>query len=113
MLLFAVVIALVVLSYFVQEKRDSSLMDSFRQEHLSRLDQVELRLTGAEEELDALEARITGIEDRLDELESVIGGVQAGEQDDYKALKKEQTALRDELNALRESINEQMEENGK
>lgn len=60
-LLFVVVIALVLLSYAVQRSRQSSDLDDFRSEHLTRLDQVEAQVEELEHQVDELEAQVQAL----------------------------------------------------
>jgi len=60
-ILFAVVIALVLLSYAVQRVWASSELDVFRREHLSRMDQLELRVEEQAETIEALEQQLSAL----------------------------------------------------
>lgn len=99
-ILFAVVIALVLLSYAVQRSRQSSDLDTFRSEHLTRLDQLEIqtdtletqaeeltsRLDMLTERTEALETQVSALEDRVDALELQVEALESRDAEQQRQI---------------------------
>ena len=105
-------IALVLLSYFVQQKRDSSEMDSFRQQHLSRLEQMELRVADTETQLGALSARLDALESEQAELRSELDADESGSVREHEALARSAEALDEKIAAIRTELDTLLENSG-
>ena len=67
-ILFVLVIALVLLSYFVERSRDSDALALFRSEHMTRLNQIEQRLDALERDVTDAAAAITELDAKLVQL---------------------------------------------
>lgn len=111
MILFVLVIALVLLSYFVERSRDSDALALFRSEHLSRLSQIEQKLEEQSAAIDTLEEKYTALHDELVKLRAdmdaseFMGGRTLSEQaEEMEALRQEFDALQSEMDKLLEEI---------
>lgn len=106
---FVLVIALVLLSYFVQGRRNSSSYAQLRTEYLQSLEQHGDRLDDLYGEIGAQQARIEALEQALS-AQTANAEALAGRAEDAETraaeLEKELETLRSELDALQETVRE-------
>ena len=106
---FVLVIALVLLSYFVQGSRSSSSYAQLRTEYLQSLEQHGDRLDDLYAELGAQHARIEALEQALSaqtkDAQKLVGRAEDAEKRAAE-LEKELETLRGELEALQETVRE-------
>lgn len=111
-ILFAVVIALVLLSYFVQQRRDDSEMLSFRTEHLTRMDRLEEQVSAQEERIKALEEKLDSLEATQSELYKNLAERDQKTDTRMDAQDKQHSDTEKEIEALRSELDALLEENG-
>ncbi len=108
MLLFVLVIALVLLSYFVERSRDSDALALFRSEHMTRLSRVEQRLDTLETQLDALSQSLDAAQVQLKaeaDAQKYAGDKSIAElRAEIETLKTQLTAVEGEMDKLLEEI---------
>lgn len=111
-ILFAVVIALVLLSYFVQLRRDNSDMASFRNEHLTRLGRLEEQAAAQEERLGVLEEKLNTLEATQSELYKNLAERNKKADSYLDELNGRLDETKEEIEALRSELDALLEENG-
>ncbi len=104
---FVLVVALVLLSYFVQGRRSSSSYATLRLEYQQDLEQHRDRLNALEAQLAAQAGELEALRETLSEreaaLEALTERAERAEKD-AGALEKELEALQRELKTLRETV---------
>ena len=111
-ILFVLVIALVLLSYFVERSRDSDALALFRSEHMTRLNQIEQRLDALETDVTDAAAAITELDAKLVQLRAEADAHKYASDKGLAELKTEIETLRTQLNALEGEMDKLLEETG-
>lgn len=108
-ILFVLVIALVLLSYFVERSRDSDALALFRSEHMTRLSQIEQRIDALEE---ALAAAAQAFDTGQVQLKAEADAAEYMTDTALAQQAQEIETLRAQLDALQREIEQILEENG-
>ena len=111
-ILFVLVIALVLLSYFVERSRDSDALALFRSEHMTRLNQIEQRLDALETDVTDAAAAITELDAKLVQLRAEADAHKYASDKGLAELKTEIETLRAQLIAVEGEMDKLLEETG-
>ena len=111
-ILFVLVIALVLLSYFVERSRDSDALALFRSEHMTRLNQIEQRLDALERDVTDAAAAITELDAKLVQLRAEADAHKYASDKGLAELKTEIETLRAQLIAVEGEMDKLLEETG-
>ena len=111
-ILFVLVIALVLLSYFVERSRDSDALALFRSEHMTRLNQIEQRLDALETDVTDAAAAITELDAKLVQLRAEADAHKYASDKGLAELQTEIETLRAQLIAVEGEMDKLLEETG-